>query len=66
MSGYNSLIKLWKEKEIFIMPGDDRDGIKKFLARNPNLSLVAVEGNKIIGPYWACRIDVEVGCTILQ
>ncbi len=60
MSDYNSLIKLWKENEIAIRPGDDRDDIKKFLARNPNLSLVAVEGNKIIGAVlgsWDGRRD---------
>ncbi len=70
MSDYNSLIKLWKENEIVIRPGDDRDGIKRFLARNPNLSLVAVEGDKIIGAVlgswdgrrgWLHHLAVEKG-----
>lgn len=48
---YESVYKLWLSIEGFAIRSvdDSREGINKFLKRNPNLSVVAEEDGKIVG-----------------
>src|SRR5437867_2780234 len=47
---YDAAVELWKKVEgVEIAEGDDREGVARFLARNPGLSRVAIDGSTIIG-----------------
>lgn len=47
---YDGAYALWRRTEgIGLMKADERDGICRFLERNPGMSFVAVEADKIIG-----------------
>jgi N-acetylglutamate synthase len=47
---YEAALQLWRRVEgLEIAEGDDRDGVAQFLARNPGLSRVAVDGSAIVG-----------------
>lgn len=47
---YAAAVELWKRVEgVEIAEGDDREGVLRFLARNPGLSRVAIDGPTIIG-----------------
>ena len=47
---YEAAVDLWNRVEgLDVAEGDDRETIRRFLARNPGLSRVATEGSKIIG-----------------
>jgi ribosomal protein S18 acetylase RimI-like enzyme len=47
---YDAAVDLWNRVEgLDVAEGDDRETIRRFLARNPGLSRVATEGSKIIG-----------------
>src|SRR5947209_9678181 len=47
---YATALELWKRVEgVEIAEGDDREGVVRFLARNPGLSRVATDGPVIIG-----------------
>lgn len=46
---YTETLKVWKESGITIRPGDELDGIKLKLERDPDLFLVAAENNEILG-----------------
>jgi N-acetylglutamate synthase len=47
---YDAALLLWQRVEgVEIAEGDDREGIAQFLARNPGLSRVAVDGSAIVG-----------------
>lgn len=50
IADYDAAIQLWQRVEgIEIAEGDDRDGVAQFLARNPGLSRVAIDGSAIVG-----------------
>ncbi|HUK27304.1 MAG TPA: GNAT family N-acetyltransferase [Candidatus Acidoferrales bacterium] len=46
---YHSVCELWKQAGLIIRPGDDLEGIKKKLLRDPDLFLVAEESGNIVG-----------------
>jgi len=49
MSDYNEVRGLWKKSGLEIRPGDDAEGIRAKLEKDPDLFLVAEEGGKIVG-----------------
>ena len=47
---YDAALQLWQRVEgVEVAEGDDRKGIAQFLARNPGLSRVAIDGSAIVG-----------------
>ena len=50
ITDYDAALQIWQSVEgIEIAEGDDRKGVGKFLARNPGLSRVAIDGPAIVG-----------------
>ena len=50
ISDYDAALQLWHRVEgLEIAEGDEREDIAQFLARNPGLSRVAVDGSAIVG-----------------
>ena len=50
INDYDATIELWQRVEgLEIAEGDDRESVAQFLARNPGLSRVAVDGSAIVG-----------------
>src|SRR5207302_55417 len=50
ISDYDAALLLWQRVEgLEIAEGDDRQGVAQFLARNPALSRVAIDGSAIVG-----------------
>ncbi len=49
LEDYHEVVRLWKEAGLVIRPGDDIEGIKLKLQRDPDLFLVAKEGSQIVG-----------------
>jgi len=50
ITDYDAALELWRRVEgLEIAEGDDREGTAQFLARNPRLSRVAVDGSAIVG-----------------
>lgn len=50
ISDYDAAVQIWQRVEgVEIAEGDDRKGIAEFLARNPGLSRVAIDGPAIVG-----------------
>jgi ribosomal protein S18 acetylase RimI-like enzyme len=50
IADYASALRLWRRvKGLEIAEGDDKKGVAQFLARNPGLSRVAVDGSAIVG-----------------
>ncbi|HST30207.1 MAG TPA: GNAT family N-acetyltransferase [Chthoniobacterales bacterium] len=47
---YEPAVELWKRVEgLDLAEGDDRETIRRFLQRNPELSRIAADGTKIVG-----------------
>ena len=47
---YDAALELWQRVEgLEIAEGDDRESVAQFLARNPGLSRVAIDGPTIVG-----------------
>jgi N-acetylglutamate synthase len=47
---YDAALQLWQRVEgLEIAEGDDRKGVAQFLARNPGLSRVAIDGSAVVG-----------------
>ena len=47
---YDAAFELWQRVEgLEIAEGDDRESVAQFLARNPRLSRVAIDGSRIVG-----------------
>jgi len=46
---YREILRLWKEAGLVIRPGDDLGGVEQKLQRDPDLFLVAREGDEIVG-----------------
>ena len=50
ITDHDAAVEIWQRVEgIEIAEGDDRKGIAEFLARNPRLSRVAMDGSAIVG-----------------
>ena len=50
IADYQSVYALWSQSEgIGLSDADSKEGIKRFLARNPNLSFVAADAGQIVG-----------------
>jgi len=50
ISDYDAAVQLWDRVEgLEIAEGDERECIAQFLARNPGLSRVAIDGSAIVG-----------------
>jgi N-acetylglutamate synthase len=50
IADYDAAVHIWQRVEgVEIAEGDDRTGIAKFLARNPGLSRVAIDGPAVVG-----------------
>ncbi len=49
ITDYNEIVGLWKSSGLIQRPGDDLDGIKQKLQRDPELFLVAEDGDDIVG-----------------
>lgn len=50
IADYDAAVHIWQRVEgVEIAEGDDRKGVAEFLARNPGLSRVAIDGPAIVG-----------------
>ncbi len=50
ITDYEPVYALWKDSEgIGLSDADSKEGIKRFMARNPGFSFVAVDEGKIVG-----------------
>ena len=49
LEDYDEAAKLWKESGLIIRPGDELEGIKLKLERDPDLFLIAEEDDRILG-----------------
>jgi ribosomal protein S18 acetylase RimI-like enzyme len=50
ISDYNPVYTLWEASEgIGLSDADSKEGIKRFLARNPGLSFIALDGKQLVG-----------------
>jgi len=49
LEDYERVVELWREAGLILRPGDDREGIKLKLQRDPELFLVAEEDGEILG-----------------
>jgi N-acetylglutamate synthase len=50
INDYEAAVELWhRVKGIEIAEGDDRESVAQFLARNPGLSRVAIDGSATVG-----------------
>ena len=63
MKDYNEVYALWKKIRGFGIRSidDSREGVERFLKRNPTTSVVAVENDKIVGSI-LCGHDGRRGC----
>jgi putative acetyltransferase len=47
---YQTVYEVWKNSEgIGLSDADSREGIKRFLAHNPGLSYIALDGEEVVG-----------------
>jgi ribosomal protein S18 acetylase RimI-like enzyme len=47
---YEAALQLWQQVEgLEVAEGDDKEGVAQFLARNPGLSRVAIDGSTVVG-----------------
>jgi ribosomal protein S18 acetylase RimI-like enzyme len=46
---YNEVLMLWKDTGLVFRPGDELEGVKLKLQRDPDLFLVAEEAHEIVG-----------------
>jgi len=50
IADYEPIYALWQASEgIGLSDADSKEGIKRFLARNPGLSYIALEGEQLVG-----------------
>ncbi len=49
LSDYDETVKLWKSSGLILRPGDDLEGIKLKLQRDPDLFLVTEDEGEIAG-----------------
>ncbi len=54
IADYDAVVELWRGCEgLSIRDADSRDGVERYLARNPGLSFVAEQGTTIVGSLMA-------------
>lgn len=60
---YDNVYRLWMSIKGFAMRSidDSREGVERFLIRNPGMSVVAQEGERIVGAI-LCGHDGRRGC----
>ena len=60
---YDSVYELWMTIEGFVIRSidDSKEGIEKFLNRNPDMSVVALDGERVVGSL-LCGHDGRRGC----
>ena len=60
---YDEVYRLWKKIKGFALRSvdDSREGVERFLKRNPNTSVVAIEDGTIVGAI-LCGNDGRRGC----
>lgn len=59
---YEAVYALWAASEgVCLRPSDSRENIARYLERNPGLSIVARDGEQIIGSL-LCGYDGLIGC----
>ena len=60
---YDNVYDLWMTIEGFVIRSidDSREGIEKFLKRNPDMSIVAMDSDKVVGSL-LCGHDGRRGC----
>ena len=47
---YDATLQLWQRVEgLEVAEGDDKEGVAQFVARNPGLSRVAIDGSIVVG-----------------
>jgi len=47
---YDATLQLWQRVEgLEVAEGDDKEGVAQFVARNPGLSRVAIDGSTVVG-----------------
>ena len=47
---YDAALELWQRVEgLEVAEGDDKEGVAQFVARNPELSRVAIDGSTVVG-----------------
>lgn len=63
MEHYEKVFRLWREINGFAIRSmdDSKEGIARFLKRNPNMSVVAIQGKEIVGSI-LCGHDGRRGC----
>ena len=63
MEDYDQVYKLWTKISVFRIRSidDSREGVERFLKRNPTTSVVAVEDGKVVGSI-LCGHDGRRGC----
>jgi ribosomal protein S18 acetylase RimI-like enzyme len=49
LDDYDKVVKLWKESGLILRPSDDREGIELKRQRDPDLFLIAENGQEILG-----------------
>ena len=50
ISDYAAALELWQRVEgLEVAEGDDKGGVAQFVARNPGLSRVAIDGSTVVG-----------------
>ena len=50
VADYDAALELWQSVEgLEVAEGDDREGVAQFIARNPGLSRVAIDGATVVG-----------------
>jgi ribosomal protein S18 acetylase RimI-like enzyme len=49
ISDYDAVLRLWKEVGLIIRPGDNLDGVRLKLQRDPDLFLVATDKGEVVG-----------------
>lgn len=49
LSDYSRVLELWKSAGLVYRPGDDLEGVKLKLQRDPDLFLIAEENHEIVG-----------------
>ena len=50
IDNYKSVYAIWAESEgVGLSDADSKEGIKRFLVRNPGLSYIALDGDQIVG-----------------
>ena len=60
---YEGVYSLWQSIDGFAIRSidDSREGVERFINRNPNTSVVAVDGDKVVGAI-LCGHDGRRGC----